>query len=125
MEYAHTSVLANELLENLKPFGKNPIMLDCTLGEGGHSHLFLQNYDSLKVIGLDRDPIILERAKLRLEPYKERFTAVNTWFDDYLNSYDGNDFTLILFDLGISMFHYQESQRGFSFSKNELLDMRL
>lgn len=125
MEYVHQSVLAHEVLEHLVPSGTDPLMIDCTLGEGGHTNLFLETYPDLRVIGLDRDPNIIEKATYRLSKFGKRFTAVNTWFDDYLATYHGEAPALILFDLGISVYHYEESKRGFSFSKDEELDMRL
>ncbi|MDD2297050.1 MAG: 16S rRNA (cytosine(1402)-N(4))-methyltransferase RsmH [Sphaerochaetaceae bacterium] len=125
MEYMHHPVLAQEVLEQLSPPAKNPLMIDCTLGEGGHALLFLERYPDLRVIGLDRDPHIIEKAKKRLAPFKERFTAVNTWFDEYLTAYDQEAPSAILFDLGISIYHYEESGRGFSFGRSEDLDMRL
>ncbi len=125
MEYVHTSVLAKPVLDFLKPDPAYPHMIDCTLGEGGHSSLFLETYPFLNVTGLDRDATIMEKAKHRLASYGERFNAVNTWFDTYLESYDGPAPSVILFDLGISIFHYVESERGFSFSRREKLDMRL
>ncbi len=100
-------------------------MVDCTLGEGGHSNLFLGRYPNLRVIGLDRDSRIMEKAKFRLSAYGDRFQARNIWFDQFWSTYDGPQVDYILFDLGISVFHYEESGRGFSFKRQERLDMRL
>lgn len=125
MQYVHYSVMQNEVLEQLVPQREDAIMVDCTLGEGGHTNLFLQKYPNLKVIGLDRDEKILEKAKVRLAPYGDRFEAKNTWFDEFWKNYDGPKVDLILFDLGISVFHFEESQRGFSLKRSEDLDMRL
>ena len=125
MEYVHRSVLAQEALSLLTPTGAHPLMIDCTLGEGGHTYAFLSTYPELRVIGLDRDPVIIEKAKHRMAEFGERFKAVNTWFDDYLLNYREEAPAIILFDLGISVFHYEESGRGFSFSRSEDLDMRL
>jgi len=125
MKIAHTPVLKNQTLEHLIPQEEYPLMIDCTLGEGGHTSLFLEKYPFLHVIGLDRDPAIQQKAIVRLESYKDRFTAVNAWFDEFLRDYHGCAPSIILFDLGISVFHYEESLRGFSFSRSENLDMRL
>ena len=125
MEYVHTSVLAKETLEYLKPTLANPLMIDCTLGAGGHSEAFLTTYPDVRIIGIDRDKRIMEKAIHRLARFGDRFTAVNAWFDEFLTSYDGEAPALVLFDLGISVFHYEESGRGFSFGKSEELDMRL
>lgn len=125
MQYVHYSVMQNEVLTYLVPKSEHPLMVDCTLGEGGHSELFLKKYPNLKVIGLDRDYYIQQKAKNRLSDFGERFTAVNTWYDDFWKSYEKQDVDVILFDLGISVFHYEESKRGFSFKRSERLDMRL
>jgi 16S rRNA (cytosine1402-N4)-methyltransferase len=125
MEYVHQPVLANEVLEQLVPFGAHPLMIDCTLGEGGHTSLFLKKYPDLRVIGLDRDHTIIEKAKHRMAEFGDRFAAVNTWFDEFLASYAGEAPSIVLFDLGISVYHYEESGRGFSFGRSEELDMRL
>ncbi|MGI6433205.1 MAG: 16S rRNA (cytosine(1402)-N(4))-methyltransferase RsmH [Sphaerochaetaceae bacterium] len=125
MEILHRPVLAQEVL---KAFGVPPtpcLMIDCTVGEGGHTSLFLDTYPQLSVIGVDRDPTILAKATERLQHYGARFTPVNSWFDEYLASYKGPNPFFILFDLGISMYHYEGSERGFSFHKDERLDMRL
>ncbi len=125
MQYVHYSVMQNEVLSFLNPGERDALMVDCTLGEGGHSNLFLGRYPKLKVIGLDRDCRIMEKARNRLAPYGERFEARNIWFDQFWSTYDGPQVDYILFDLGISVFHYEESGRGFSFKREEKLDMRL
>lgn len=141
MEIVHTPVLLNECLEYLSPIdeklGKNQLMIDSTLGEGGHSYNFLKKYPTLSVIGLDADKVIQERAKERLAEFDGRIRFFNGWFKDFYASYKNNDEILeinkfgferpdvILFDLGISVFHYEKSKRGFSFRYDEKLDMRL
>ena len=117
--------MQNEVLEYLVPSRQDALMVDCTLGEGGHSNLFLDKYPSLKVIGLDRDKEIIKKAENRLSVYNGRFEAKNIWFDQFWKDYSGPEVDLVLFDLGISVFHYEESQRGFSLKKSEDLDMRL
>ena len=117
--------MANEVLSFLNPGEKEALMVDCTLGEGGHTSLFLQRYPNLKIIGLDRDSRIMEKAKTRMTPYGDRFEAKNIWFDQFWKNYEGPAVDFILFDLGISVFHYEESGRGFSFKREEKLDMRL
>jgi 16S rRNA (cytosine1402-N4)-methyltransferase len=100
-------------------------MVDCTCGEGGHTHLFLSSYPNLHVTGLDRDTGIQAKAIERMKDFGSRFTPRNIWFDDFFEQYEGTELDLVLFDLGISSFHYEESERGFSFKRGELLDMRL
>ncbi len=126
MEYVHYSVMRNEILEYLKPPTDRPAkMVDCTCGEGGHTFLFLSAYPNLQVTGLDRDSVIQQKAIKRMESFGDRFTPKNIWFDDFFTDYQDQDLDLVLFDLGISSFHFEESERGFSFRKGEILDMRL
>lgn len=125
MQYVHCPVMANEVLSFLNPGEKEALMVDCTLGEGGHTSLFLERYSRLKIIGLDRDSRIMEKARTRMAPYGDRFEAKNIWFDQFWKNYEGPGVDYILFDLGISVFHYEESGRGFSFKREEKLDMRL
>ncbi len=125
MEIVHYPVLHKEVLENLPIPEGDSLLIDCTTGEGGHTSLFLERYPNLKVIGLDRDRVIQQKAIERLRPYGSRFTPVLSSFDDYLSTADAESADAILFDLGISMFHYVESERGFSFRRDEKLDMRL
>ena len=125
MEIVHTPVMKDEVLSFLAPVSSSPLMIDCTTGEGGHTEAFLDRYDDLSVIGLDRDVEIQKKAVERLSRFGERFTPVNCWFDEYLADAPDESADMILFDLGISVFHYVESQRGFSFRGDERLDMRL
>ena len=131
MEIVHTPVLLNECLEYLSPVGesfeKNALMIDSTLGEGGHSFNFLSKYENLKIIGLDADKVIQAKARERLACFGERMNFFNGWFNDFYANYpcEYEKPDLILFDLGISVFHYEKSDRGFSFRYDEKLDMRL
>lgn len=126
MEILHYPVMHNEVLDFLKlDENADTQMIDCTTGEGGHTKLFLDRYPRLHVTGLDRDREIQKKAIERFKDYGDRFTPVNTWFNDYLEEADSETVDAILFDLGISIFHYEESERGFSFRKDEELDMRL
>ena len=126
MTIVHYPVMHAEVLEELSlPQDRTSLMIDCTTGEGGHTKLFLDKYPLLTVIGLDRDSSIQKKAIERLKDYKDRFRPVNAWFNDYLESADSEIADAILFDLGISTFHYEESLRGFSFRRDEELDMRL
>ena len=131
MEIVHTPVLLNECLEYLSPLGESyadkALMIDSTLGEGGHTYNFLKKYPSLSVIGLDADKVIQARAKERLAEFGERVHFYNGWFQDFYANYPSEYErpNIILFDLGISVFHYEKSERGFSFRYDEKLDMRL
>lgn len=131
MEIVHTPVLLQECLDYLSPVGelfeKNALMIDSTLGEGGHSFAFLSKFPGLHIIGLDADKNIQARARERLSLFGERMNFFNGWFNDFYENYDmsGERPDLILFDLGISVYHYEKSGRGFSFRHDEPLDMRL
>ena len=131
MEIIHTPVLLQETLKYLSPVGepfeKNCFMVDSTLGEGGHSEAFLSSFENLRIIGLDADCKIQARAKERLAPFGNRMNFYSGWFNDFYANYPENlpKPDLILFDLGISVFHYERSGRGFSFRYDEPLDMRL
>ena len=131
MEIVHTPVLLHECLEWLSPIGepfeKNAFMIDSTLGEGGHTFNFLTKYPTLHILGVDADAQIQARARERLAPFGDRIAFFNGWFNDFYRNYpeDLQKPDLILFDLGISVFHYERSGRGFSFRHDEELDMRL
>ena len=136
MAIVHVPVLLDEVLALLVPSRPDALMVDCTLGEGGHAAAFLERYPGLLYVGFDVDPVIQEKAKVRLGPFAPRVSYHIGYFDDLLSSWDGLGAPdgatrpsrrpdLVLFDLGISMHHYLESGRGFGFGKDEALDMRL
>lgn len=127
MEIVHTSVLLNECLSLLAPESAQPLMVDGTLGEGGHTEAFLTAYPELRVIGVDADARIQARARERLSPFGDRVIFHLGWSDAFFREYpsDGKKPDIILLDLGISLFHYEKSGRGFSFRSDEPLDMRL
>jgi 16S rRNA (cytosine1402-N4)-methyltransferase len=126
-EYAHTPVLLDETLSFLAPKGKNELMVDANVGEGGHSFEFLSRFDDLKIIAIDADGDILAVAKERLAKFADRVHFYSGWshdfFADYPSQFKRPD--IILFDLGVSSYHYKKSGKGFSFEKEEFLDMRL
>ena len=131
MKIVHTPVLLKECLDYLSPVGEayenNALMIDSTLGEGGHTFNFLSTYPNLSIIGVDADKSIQAKARERLAQFGERVHFYNGWFDNFYNNYPAEyeKPNLILFDLGISVYHYEESERGFSFRYDEKLDMRL
>ncbi|MBP5706646.1 MAG: 16S rRNA (cytosine(1402)-N(4))-methyltransferase RsmH [Spirochaetales bacterium] len=135
MSYVHSPVLLNQVLANLVG-ERDLLMLDCTLGEGGHSEAVLQNFSNISVLGLDRDAEILAVATDRMSAFQGRFAGLNVNFadvtaEDILASPLGErfrqngGFDAILVDLGISVYHYKISQKGFSFGVDQPLDMRL
>lgn len=127
VDIAHTPVLLEECIQYLAPRQDNELMVDATLGEGGHSHAFLSRFPGLKIIGVDADPEIQAIAKQRLAEFGERIHFYSGWSHDFFAELPGNIKRpdTILIDLGVSVFHYEKSGRGFSFRKDEALDMRI
>ena len=119
----HKPVMIKEVLSFI-PENSN-IVVDSTLGEGGHTKAMLDL--NLEVYGFERDKNILEIAKKRLEDYK-KFYYYNNTYDKMIDSLPKNiigNVDFILYDLGVSMFHFKKAERGFSFNENNKLDMRL
>ncbi|GHV77265.1 ribosomal RNA small subunit methyltransferase H [Spirochaetia bacterium] len=127
MTIVHTPVLLEETIHYLAPRTEGEFMIDATLGEGGHSFAFLSRFPTLRMVGIDADRDIQERARERLGGFGERIRFYQGWSQDYFaESGDGDERPdTILIDLGVSMYHYEESGRGFSFRKDEALDMRI
>lgn len=119
----HKPVMIKEILSFI-PENSN-IVIDATLGEGGHTKAMLDL--NLEVHSFERDKNILEIAKKRLEDYK-KFYYYNNTYDKMIDSLPKNiigNVDFILYDLGVSMFHFKKAERGFSFNENNKLDMRL
>jgi 16S rRNA (cytosine1402-N4)-methyltransferase len=124
-EFFHESVLAREIVAALRP-EPGKLLLDGTLGGGGHSLLLLERGAS--VIGVDKDPRALAAARARLARFGEAFRAVRSDFRDAkavlqalgVQSVDG-----ALVDLGVSSPQLDQAERGFSFSRPGPLDMRM
>ena len=102
-------------------------MVDATLGEGGHSQIFLSRFPDLKITGVDADKNIQEVAKERLKEFGDRIHYHSGWAQDFFASFprDMKRPDAILIDLGVSFYHYERGGRGFSFRKDEELDMRI
>lgn len=123
--YVHTPVMLKQVLENVVS-DDDKMFLDCTLGEGGHTEAVLKTFPEIKVCGIDRDFKIMEVAKNRMQPFGDRFQSFLMNFSEVGTLKEkGLSFDSALIDLGISVFHYKVSGRGFSFSREEPLDMRL
>lgn len=119
-------VLASEVVNYLRPRRSESLLIDATVGQGGHSLLFLDSFPLLHVVGVDADPRMLEHAGKRLESYADRVELVHSWYDEFLVGYDRQTPPdRILFDLGISMVHLVSGDRGFSYRDEAALDMRL
>lgn len=119
----HKPVMINEVLSFI-PKDSN-IVIDATLGEGGHTKAMLDL--NLEVHSFERDKNILEVAKKRLTDYK-KIHYYNDTYDKMYNLLPENiigNADFILYDLGVSMYHFKKAERGFSFNENNKLDMRL
>ncbi|MCZ8342955.1 MAG: 16S rRNA (cytosine(1402)-N(4))-methyltransferase RsmH [Leptospira sp.] len=126
----HIPVLPNEVISSLQKI-ENPDpkwILDGTAGEGGHSKLILETFPDAKLILIDRDHTMLARAKAvlgdspRIFPFQMNFSEIDQNFLQSLGC-PGLDGALV--DLGVSLFHFLHSGRGFTFKNEEPLDMRL
>ena len=127
MEAIHTPVLLEESIKYLAPRKSGELMIDANLGEGGHSNAFLSQFPELRVIGIDADTEIMKVAEERLNRFGDRIQFYSGWSHDFFTEYPGElkRPDTILMDLGVSLFHYEKSRRGFSFRYDESLDMRI
>ncbi|BBY60482.1 ribosomal RNA small subunit methyltransferase H [Mycolicibacterium sarraceniae] len=132
-DHGHVPVLPDRCVEILAPALARPgaILVDGTLGAGGHAERFLTEFPGLRLIGLDRDPGALAIAGERLAPFADRLTLVHTRYDGIADalveagyattdSIDG-----VLLDLGVSSMQLDQVERGFAYSKDAPLDMRM
>jgi 16S rRNA (cytosine1402-N4)-methyltransferase len=127
MKTIHTPVLPEEVMQYLAPPADGGFGVDATLGGGGHSSLFLDRFPSFCLAGVEVDKEILYRAIERLAPFGNRIRTYNCWAGEFFNAYPAElpRPDRIIFDLGISLYHYEVSRRGFSFRQDDFLDMRL
>jgi len=122
----HYSVLFRECMAAL-PLAAGRIFVDGTLGGGGHSEGILKN-SSGRLIAIDKDKAAILRCEERLAPYAGRFTLVRRDFRDIktiLRELDVDAVDGVLLDLGVSSFQLDEAERGFSYTKEAPLDMRM
>lgn len=137
-DFGHIPVLARRCVDLLTPAltrshsdGTGAVLVDATLGAGGHAERFLTGLPGLRLIGLDRDPTALDIARDRLARFGERVVLVHTRYDGIgtalaesgygtVESVDG-----VLMDLGVSSMQLDRAERGFAYAKDAPLDMRM
>ncbi len=126
----HVPVLLERVVALVSPPLEQPgsVLVDATLGLGGHAEAVLTRCPQARVIGIDRDPNALDRSRERLAPFGERVTLVHAVYDEVadvladlgLGHVDG-----VLFDLGVSSMQLDVRERGFSYAEDAPLDMRM
>ncbi|GAA4829856.1 16S rRNA (cytosine(1402)-N(4))-methyltransferase RsmH [Saccharopolyspora rosea] len=126
----HVPVLLDRTLELLGPaLSRGPaVVVDTTLGMGGHSEALLAAHPELTVVGLDRDPEALRLAGERLASYSDRIHLVHAVYDqlaEVLAELGMSEVDGVLFDLGVSSLQLDETERGFAYAQDAPLDMRM
>jgi 16S rRNA (cytosine1402-N4)-methyltransferase len=126
----HIPVLRDRVIALLAPALESPgaVLVDATLGLGGHAEHALTLYPDLRLVGLDRDPEALRLSGERLSGFGERVTLVHAVYDelpDVLAELGLGRVQGILFDLGVSSMQLDEADRGFAYSRDAPLDMRM
>jgi 16S rRNA (cytosine1402-N4)-methyltransferase len=127
MTKQHQSVLEGEILKHLD-LEEGSLIVDGTLGDGGHTELILKNTTGVRVLAIDRDLDAIERAGKRLAPFKNRTTLVHGNFSNIktiLKKANVMNVNGLLLDLGVSSPQLDSPERGFSFMRNGPLDMRM
>ena len=126
----HIPVMRERVFALLAPAIRTPdaILVDATLGLGGHAEYALTEFPELRLIGLDRDTDALEKSRQRLAPFGDRVNFVHAVYDELPEVLAGLGFSSvqgILFDLGVSSMQLDLRDRGFSYSQDAPLDMRM
>lgn len=142
-EYGHIPVLRDLMVDMLAPkveaMGQDAVILDATLGAGGHAERILERFPKATLIGLDRDAASLQDATERLRRFGSRFLGIHTRFDAYRErccalAEQGvpqaelavtHKFSGALFDLGVSSMQLDQVDRGFAYRTDAPLDMRM
>ncbi len=129
-EAVHIPVMCDRIIELLSPALQHPgaVFVDCTLGLGGHTEAILAACPKARAIGIDRDPQALAESKRRLVRFGERVVFVEAVYDELLevlraHRVGGAD--AVLFDLGLSSLQIDARERGFAYSVDAPLDMRM
>jgi 16S rRNA (cytosine1402-N4)-methyltransferase len=122
----HVPVMTAEVLSHLRP-ERGGLYVDCTVGLGGHSRALLES-GATRVIGLDRDLDALSAARVALAPWADRVELVHADYRTLADVLDARGVNVVdgaLADLGVSSLQFDAPSRGFSFQRDEPLDMRM
>lgn len=125
-ETPHIPVLYREVIDAFAPCTKG-IIVDCTMGYGGHSSLLLERYPQVSLIGIDQDPTAIAFSSRRLEPFGKRAEIRRGRFSDVAKQViaeRGEELCGILADIGVSSLQLDQRERGFSY-ESDTLDMRM
>ena len=125
-EIPHIPVLYREVLEAFAPC-TDGVIVDCTMGYGGHTSLLLENSPSLRLIGIDQDPTAIAFSTQRLEPFGNRVQIRQGRFSEVASEVmteQGDKICGILADIGVSSLQLDQRERGFSY-ESDTLDMRM
>ncbi|HIW96552.1 MAG TPA: 16S rRNA (cytosine(1402)-N(4))-methyltransferase RsmH [Candidatus Corynebacterium gallistercoris] len=140
MDHGHVPVMRDRMVDLVGQglHGETPVIVDGTLGAGGHSEAFLEAFPNAVVVGLDRDPYALEEANARLERFGSRFCSYRTRFDGISEALEDlleqgaipahvreQGIGGFLFDLGVSSMQLDQADRGFAYRVDAPLDMRM
>lgn len=130
MSNEHIPVALDRTIDLLTPAltGSSPCLIDATLGLGGHTEKLLERFETLHIIGIDRDKSALAKASSRLARFGNRVTLVHAIYDqisEIAHENGRSDVQGILFDLGVSSMQLDTSERGFAYSHEAPLDMRM
>ncbi|MDI3313792.1 MAG: 16S rRNA (cytosine(1402)-N(4))-methyltransferase RsmH [Mycobacterium sp.] len=136
--FGHVPVLLARCVELLtpaltrhRPDGSGALLVDATIGTGGHAERFLTELPGLRLLGIDRDPAALDIARTRLARFADRVTLVSTRYDDIAAALTESGYAAtesvngLLFDLGVSSIQLDRLERGFSYAHDAPLDMRM
>ncbi len=124
--FKHIPVLSQDILASLDEVPKNlleeGLMIDATIGGGGHAALVLKKYPKLQIIGIDQDPNARKAASKNLCKYEKRVKIIDKNFADFIPE---KKVIMVLADLGVSSHQLEEASRGFSFKTDGPIDMRM
>lgn len=126
----HVPVMLDRVVALLAPALQtdDAVLIDATLGLGGHTEAVLQRCPRARVVGIDRDPEALALAGARLAPFGDRFTGVHAVYDeidDVMEELGLTSVSAVLFDLGVSSMQLDVRDRGFAYREDAPLDMRM